>query len=136
MAIATIDRQEALTPKVLKAPATWGDLQALNSLIQSHFQPARFAALTGENGGTFATLDSALASAVWSRKDTDNPQETLPANIQQAAAEILNLMKIREPESMMQRGIESGRQALAHIGSLVTACRQNLFRTTRAQASK
>ena len=136
MAIATIDRQEVSSPKALKVPKTWGDLQALNSLIPSHFQPARYAALTGENGGTFGTLDSTLASAVWSRKDTDNPEEALPANIQKAAAEMLDLMKIREPEGMVQRGIESGRQALANVGALIASVRQRLSGTTVASASK
>lgn len=136
MAIGTIDRTEAPTPTSLKTPRTWGDLQALNSMIPSHFQEERYAALTGDNGGTFGTLDSALASAVWSRRDTDNPQEALPAHLQKTAAEMLDLMKIREPEGMAQRGIESGRQVLANVGALITSIRQRLSGTTIASASK
>ncbi len=84
MAIGTIDRTEALTPTTLKTPRTWGDLQTLNALIPSHFQAARFAALSGKDGATFGTLDSMLVSAVWSRKDTDNAAEPLPTELQKS----------------------------------------------------
>lgn len=136
MAIGTINRTEAPTPTSLKAPRTWGDLQALNSMIPSHFQAARYAALTGENGGTFGTLDSTLATAVWSRRDTDNPADALPAELQKAAAEMLELMKIRQPEGMLQQGVEYGRQALANVGALIASVRQRLGGTTVASASK
>lgn len=136
MAIGTIDRTEALTPTSIKAPKTWGDLQTLNSLIPSHFQEARYAALTGENGKTFGTLDSTLVRAVWSRRDTDNPGEALPAHLQKAAAEMLELMNVRQPENILQRSIEGGRQVFANIGSLVTSLRQKMGGTTVDSASK
>ena len=108
-------------PRVeLQVPKTWHDLQALNSLIPSHFQPQRYEALRGENGAAFGSIDSTLASAVWSRKDTDNPDELLPANLVQAARELLDLMRIRKPENAMQRGLDAGRHVLSNIKSLVS----------------
>lgn len=135
MAIASIDRQEALTPKTLKAPKTWGDLQALNSLIPSHFQEERYAALTSKNGEAFGSLDCMLASAVWSRRDTDNPAEALPTDLQTAASEMLALMNIRAPESTSEQAT-GGRQILARIGAIATSLKQRLYGATVASTSK
>lgn len=134
MAIGTIDRTEATAPTTLKTPRTWGDLQALNSLIPSHFQSARFAALSGKDGATFGTLDSMLVSAVWSRKDTDNSAEPLPAELQKAASEMLELMHIHQRDSMAESGVEVGRRVLQTISGLIAACRGKITGTARKDA--
>lgn len=134
MAIGTIDRTEVTAPTTLKTPRTWGDLQTLNSLIPSHFQSARFAALSGKDGSTFGTLDSMLVSAVWSRRDTDNPTEPLPVELQKAASEMLELMHIHQQETTVEKGAEVGRRIIQTISGLIAACREKITGTARKDA--
>ncbi len=126
MAIGTIDEVSA-APSTMKAPGTWGELQAFNSIIPSQFYAQRTAALSDpEAGGAFAAIDSTLARAVWSRRDTDNADEPLPPDLRKAATELLDLMHIRKPEGALDRAKELGGRVAANVGSLITAVRARL----------
>ena len=117
MAIGSIEYEDVVSaPKSIKAPGTWGDLQAMNSIVPGTFYKERVAVLSDpEKGSAFATLDSALAQAGWSRRDTDDPQEALPPHLQKAAAEMLELLGILERST----GVEGVKSTLASVISRV-----------------
>ena len=126
MAIGVLETQD-VAPVSLKAPTTWGELQAFNSIVPSQFYAQRSAALSDpRRSSAFAAIDSTLARAVWSRRDTDNASEALPADLRKAAAELLDLMGIRTSEGMMDRAKELGAKVAAGVGNIVTAVRARL----------
>lgn len=94
--------QEAVAPKSLQTPRTWGDLRALNTLVPSYFCNQRYEALAGDNRVMFGHLDTMLATAVWSRKEGDNPNEDLPEDLVRAARQFLEIMGIHGQEHVMR----------------------------------
>lgn len=114
-------------PSRIKPPLTWGDLQAMNSVIPGAFYEQRVTALADrEHGSAFAALDSTLARAVWSRRDTDNPKEPLPPDLKTAAHDLLDLMHIRESDGLVDHARNLGNRVASGVSGLIASVRTRM----------